>query len=228
MMRKQSLPPSFSSRSQTRERKLTLPVMNLCQQHPNHQYLQHKKHQGTSSVIPLYRVHRRNLTPQQSSQQNMNCVQCMTLSQEYLTVFLPSSLPHHLAVLAIENVLENPQNIKTKFSDHRQNHGKSLLNLDRNRTFSRSSVGESQCDSGNWSESVHTGVHDDEDLARAPKFDDIMSRLESATRQIRNKVTSSVLIIRIKEPPLIVMMMLITLSVEQCTIRISVRKGSPE
>ena len=89
-------------------------------------------------------------------------------------------------------------------------------------------MGESQCDSGNWSESVHTGVHDDEDLARAPKFDDIMSRLESATRQIRNKVTSSVLIIRIKEPPLIVMMMLITLSVEQCTIRISVRKGSPE
>ena len=53
-------------------------------------------------------------------------------------------------------------------------------------------MGESQCDSGNWSESVHTGVHDDEDLARAPKFDDIMSRLESATRQIRNKVTSSV------------------------------------
>ena len=99
-MRKQSLPPSFSSRSvhheiiqwkychfflwirsQTRERKLTLPVMNLCQQHPNHQYLQHNKHQGTSSVIPLYRVHSRNLTPQQSSQQNMNCVQCMTLSQ---------------------------------------------------------------------------------------------------------------------------------------------------
>ena len=53
-------------------------------------------------------------------------------------------------------------------------------------------MGESQCDSGNWSESVHTGVHDDEDLVRAPKFDDIMSRLESATRQIRNKVTSSV------------------------------------
>ena len=53
-------------------------------------------------------------------------------------------------------------------------------------------MGESQCDSGNWSESVHTGVLDDEDLARAPNFDDIMSRLESATRQIRNKVTSSV------------------------------------
>ena len=53
-------------------------------------------------------------------------------------------------------------------------------------------MAESQFDSGNWSESVHTGVHDDEDLGRAPKFDDIMARLESATRQIRNKITSSV------------------------------------
>ena len=71
--------------------------------------------------------------------------------------------------------------------------------------YCRSSVAESQFDSGNWSESVHTGVHDDEDLGRAPKFDDIMARLESATRQIRNKITSSVknLTIRIKEPLLI-------------------------
>ena len=58
--------------------------------------------------------------------------------------------------------------------------------------YCRSSVGESQFDSGNWSESVHTGVHDDEDLGRAPKFDDIMARLESATRQIRNEITSSI------------------------------------
>ena len=98
MMRKQSLPPSFNSRSEyhlirqfyisiwfsypTRERKLTLPVMNLCQQHPNHQHLQNIRHQETSSVIPLYKVHNRKLTPhKQSSPINMNCVQCMTLTQ---------------------------------------------------------------------------------------------------------------------------------------------------
>ena len=66
-------------------------------------------------------------------------------------------------------------------------------------------MAESQFDSGNWSESVHTGVHDDEDLGRAPKFDDIMARLESATRQIRNEITSSKksFEIRIKESILI-------------------------
>jgi len=204
-MRKHSLPPSFNSSYPVRERKLTLPVMNLCQQHPNYQHI--KTHQGTSSVIPLYKVHSRKLTPhKQSSAINMNCVQCMTLTQDYLTVFLPSSLPHHLAVLAIENVLENPQNIKNKFSDTRQNLRKSVLDLDRNRTFSRSSVVESQFDSGNWSESVHTGVQEDEDitrghklnvhkavpddgdLRRGHKFDDIISRLDSATRQISGAV----------------------------------------
>ena len=38
-----------------------------------------------------------------------------------------------------------------------------------NSFFSRSSVGETQFDSGNWSESVHTGVHEDEDLTRGHK-----------------------------------------------------------
>ena len=54
--------------------------MNLCQQHPNYQHI--KTHQGTGSVIPLYKVHSRKLTPhKQSSAINMNCVQCMTLTQ---------------------------------------------------------------------------------------------------------------------------------------------------
>ena len=38
---------------------------------------------------------------------------------------------------------------------------------------------------------VHKAVHDDGDLSRVHKFDEIMSRLDSATRQIRNKVTLS-------------------------------------
>ena len=53
--------------------------MNLCQQHPNYQQIPHP---GTGSVIPLYKVHSRKLTPhKQSSAINMNCVQCMTLTQ---------------------------------------------------------------------------------------------------------------------------------------------------
>ena len=103
------------------------------------------------SVIPLYKVERssiRNIKDplQQGFINNaMNCVHCMTNSkvksspsifqsynyfiflQDYFTVFLPSTLPHHLAVLAIENILENPKSLKNKSRNLRR----SVLNFER-------------------------------------------------------------------------------------------------
>ena len=49
-------------------------------------------------------------------------------------------------------------------------HSKITVTKRNNVFIFRSSVGESQFDSGNWSESVHTGVQEDEELTRGHKL----------------------------------------------------------
>merc|ERR1712183_747462 len=113
--------------------------------------------------LPLCSLQRRS-QPAPSDQNHiktLNCVNCMSMSQEHFNIFLPASLPFHLCVKAVENILDQSSN-QPEFLKKHHHHllqqrpaVKSMFRrpvLDMKDYPSRAT--ESQFDSGVWSESV--------------------------------------------------------------------------
>ena len=100
--------------------------------------------------------------------------------QDQLTVYLPSSLPHHLAVTAVETILE-----QRPAPRHAPSHAPARAPAPspfpaRQSVLGLAGEGESQCDSGVWSESARSGAEPEVD-----KYGSIMQRLDTATQLIR-------------------------------------------